>query len=133
MTLLSERYFHCPEWPACQCPDGTVSATCPGRTLPASSGDGGPASAPRKQASPAAPAIDPDEAVTGFRDALGARRRRAISGETLIADINALLERGDRAILELSAIQTELAMHRKDLGDLFGLPVEPSVEARKAG
>lgn len=136
MALLTERYFHCPEWPACQCPDGTLSDGCPGRsidgpTLPASSGDGGPARA-SDQASPPR-AIDPGEAVTDFRAALAARRSRKISGETLIADINALLDRGDRAIQELSAIQAELAMHRRDLGELFGLPVDPAGRPGKTG
>jgi hypothetical protein len=118
------REFYCPRWPDCECPDGTVAMDCPGRTLPASSGDGGPARAPETQASPAARAIDPDEAVTDFRVAMNARRGRTISGETLIRDINALLARGDRAIKELSAIQCELAMIRKDLGDLHGLPID---------
>ncbi|MBT56202.1 MAG: hypothetical protein CMF72_22725 [Mameliella sp.] len=132
MALLTERYFHCPEWPACQCADGTLSEKCPGRTLSASSGDGGPARA-SDQASPALRAIDPDEAVTDFRAAMTARRSRRISGETLIADINALLDRGDRAISELAAIQAELAMHRRDLGELFGLPVDPGAAAGKTG
>lgn len=158
MALLTEKYFHCPEWPGCGCPDGTAMADCPGYTVPASSGSGGPAAAPLKgTASPAAAAIDPDEAVTDFRQAITgpARapdrfasevkseagkamaeaaefRRRAISC-AVIADINALLARGDRAIKELSAIQCELAMIRKDMGDLLGLPVDPAAAARKAG
>lgn len=112
---------------------GTGAIDCPGRSLPASSGDGGPARAPESQASPAARSIDPDGAVATFRAAKAeteARRRRAISGESLIADINAALGRCDKAVLELSAIQCELAMVRKDMGELFGLPVEPA--ARKA-
>lgn len=126
------REFHCPRWPGCQCPDGTIAADCPGRTLPAASASGGPAAAPHTsgKASPAAAAIDPDAAVTGFRQALAARRGRRISGEKLIADINVLLARGDRCILEVSAIQTELAMIRADMAELHGLPIEPP--ARKA-
>lgn len=25
--------FHCPRWPRCGCPDGTVAEDCPGRSL----------------------------------------------------------------------------------------------------
>jgi hypothetical protein len=26
--------FDCPKWPQCGCPDGTVAADCPGKTIP---------------------------------------------------------------------------------------------------
>lgn len=112
---------------SCPCQRGDVgSADGPAQNLsspPASSVSGGPAHA-NATASPAARVIDPDEAVTGFRAAMTDRSEKAISGETLIRDINALLSRGDRALTELAAIQCELAMMRKDLGDLYGLPID---------
>jgi hypothetical protein len=28
--MIAQRTFHCPAWPRCGCPDGTVDAHCPG-------------------------------------------------------------------------------------------------------
>lgn len=59
------KLFHCPLWPDCGCPDGTVASDCPGRIgllelVSNSSGPGGPAPA-APLASPAAAVRGPDE------------------------------------------------------------------------
>jgi len=79
---------------------------------PCSSGSGGPTR--EDQASPAR-VMDPD----------APRQARAIRAENLIADMTAALNRCDKAIIELSSIQIELAMIRRDMGELHGLPIEP--------
>lgn len=101
------REFHCPRWPGCACPDGTVALDCPGRTT--------------------GNEVEPDEAMAREQAAVialatKARRGRTISGESLIADINTLLIRCERGLAELNAVHTELTMIRNDMAELHGLP-----------
>lgn len=135
------RDFHCPRWPGCQCPDDTVAQDCPGRTIeqmplgklhrpiaahtnPASSGSGGPARATPMASPPRASAqfrksgaIDPDGAVTDFRQQIGRIGGHAASlkarAEKLMAEMRASLQKADDT---LWMIRAELA-HRADLVD----------------
>ena len=107
MNETRTQYFDCPEWPACECPDGTVRGGCPGKTITASSdtdaATGGPAGAHVDLASPAAPATGSNEAVTALRQ----------RGEAILADMRVALSMSDDA---LWMIKNELG-HRQDLID----------------
>ena len=136
MLAAQTREFHCPRWPGCQCPDNTFAADCPGRSIPASSGDGGPARA-SDQASPALRAIDPDEAVATFRrqmqspswPAAAAQPSASLKerGEQIFAEMRAILERSDTA---LWMVKRELG-HRADLlDDAFAAHVDMGFVSR---
>jgi hypothetical protein len=103
----------CNLWPDCNFEPGE---DCKALGFTASSASGGPAGA--GVASPAAPAIDPDEAVTSFRRHLQAKEIDPDAslkqrGETILAEMRAVLDRSDDA---LWMIKRELE-HRKDLLD----------------
>jgi len=108
----------CLMWPDCDCP---IESDCKAFSFTASSGDSGPVRAPERQASPAARAIDPDEAVIKVRAAMapvlkaGTPQPQSLKqrGEQILAEMRANLERSDDA---LWMIRRELG-HRADLID----------------
>lgn len=125
--------FHCPRWPGCQCPDGTIADDCPGITLGAErayekrcpicgGGDHGIASLTCEcQRTDPGEAMALEQAVAVARR-ITARRPRKISADALISDMNAILIRCERGLAELNAIHTELTMIRNDMAQMHGLP-----------
>ena len=129
------REFHCPLWPRCQCPDGTIRDDCPGITIDNSSQPAANEAMARAQADPTAPS--PRRAPEWYREHFTAqhdkaeaeaeaRRRRSITAEKLISDMSAVFQRCERGLQELSAIQMELAMISNDMCILHGVPRDPA-------
>lgn len=112
------REFHCPRWPGCQCPEGTIAADCPGRTVTVPSGAGGPAGA--GVASPAAPVEAPAGAVV---DRAGLKAR----GEAILSEMRAILERSDQA---LTAIRREFEVRTTLMEQAMNAHVEMGYVSR---
>lgn len=125
------REFHCPRWPGCGCPDGTIADDCPGRTVVAD-----PVPVTPVPANDAAGA--PDNLFKASEDYIrwawpSSPRSQAPTPElkhrakTILGDLRAALQKSDDA---LWALHTELGERRALLDAAFTAHVETGFISR---
>lgn len=101
------REFHCPRWPGCGCPDGTIALDCPGRTVVT-------------DPVPVTP-VPANDAAGAPDNPLKARAK------TILGDLRAALQKSDDA---LWALHTELGERRALLDAAFTAHVETGFISR---